>query len=133
MSTGKTICIFAFIIYVVATFFGGWAAVVTVLMPYVAIPAAFIIAGVFILLFEGLAALLRKINRLSLFNLLATCAVLSFALGFLPWTVISQRHPDPMSILLEQYVMGLVFYASLLNIMAPIWWSSCKARQARQQ
>lgn len=133
MTTGKTVCIFALIIYVVATFFGGWAAVVTILMPYVAIPAAFIIAAVFIFLFEGLAAFLQKINRLNLLNLLATCAVLSFALGFLPWSVISQRHPDPMSILLEQYAMGLVFYASLMNVMAPIWWSSYQARQAKQQ
>lgn len=133
MSTGKTISIFALIIYVVATVFGGWAAVVTILMPYVAIPAAFVIAGIFFLAFEGLAASLRKFNQLNFLNLLVACAILSFALGFLPWTAVSQRHPGPMSILLEDYAMGLVFYASLLNVLAPIWWSSYTARQAQRK
>jgi len=132
MSIGLTICIFAFIIYAVATIFGGWVAVVTILMPFYAIPAAFVIAGLFFLLFEGLAASLRQINRLSLLNLLVACAILSFALGFLPWTVVNQQHPGPLSILLEEYVMGLVFYASLLNVMAPVWWASYEARQVRQ-
>lgn len=130
MASFRTIFAFAGIFYVAMLFFGGWAVVLFLLAPHFAIPIALVAGTIAYAIFDVMGRILNWMGRLTFLNQMSACAVASFALGFLPWRVISARHPGPADILLEDYAMGMVFYATLLYLMCPIWWASYQSRKA---
>lgn len=120
----------AFLFLPAFLFFGGWAAMVVVFMPYIAIPVALVMGAIAYLILETLGRLLLARDSLSLLNLLAACAVVCLPLGFLPSRIVAEHlYPNPFDMLLEDYVVSLVFYSTLLQIMAASWWLAYRKDQ----
>jgi hypothetical protein len=120
----------AFLFLLAFRYFGGWAVVVVIFMPYVSIPVALIMGAIAYLILETLGKLLRARDSLTLLNLLAACAVVCLPLGFLPSRIVTEYlYPNPFDMLLEDYVVSLVFYSTLLQIMAASWWLAYRKDQ----
>lgn len=119
----------AFLFLPAFLFFGGWAAMVVVFMPYIAIPVALVMGAIAYLILETLGRLLLARDSLSLLNLLAACAVVCLPLGFLPSRIDGNLYPNPFEMLLEDYVVSLVFYSALLQIMGASWWLAYRKDQ----
>lgn len=130
MASPYTIIFNALMFYLAFGMFGGWAAVVVIFMPYVAIPVSLILGAIAYGVLEALGSALNARSSLTLLNLLAACSVVCLLLGFLPSRVTGgSAYASPFDILFEDYVVSLVFYSVLLQIMSVAWWLSRRERR----
>ncbi len=114
--------------------FGGWAAIVVIFMPYVAIPVSLVLGAIAYGVLEAFGSALNARSSLTLLNLLAACSVVCLLLGFLPSRIGGgSAYANLFDILFEDYVVSLVFYSVLLQVMAVAWWlSSRNSRSAAE-
>lgn len=127
MASRYTIFFNAMMFFLAFGVFGGWAAVVVIFMPYVAIPVSLVLGAIAYGVLEALGSALSARSSLTLLNLLAACSVVCLLLGFLPSRVSGgSAYANPFDILFEDYVVSLVFYSVLLQVMAIAWWLSSR-------
>lgn len=132
MSAAVVIVSNAIVLYIAFLFFGGSIALFLVYGIYIAIPIALFISTVIhYAIFVFISDHLRETNRLTLVNMLARCAGLSFIAGVLPYT---SGHGTPLSgyWLLEDYAASLLFYAVLLYVMCFVEWHYLKNRAVHE-
>lgn len=120
----------AFLFLMAFRYFGGWVALVVVFKPYIAIPAALVLGAIAYLIHNALGSLLQKRDALTLPNLLAACAIVSLPLGLVPSRIIDENsYSNSLDVLFEDYVVSLVFYASLLQLTGAAWWLAYQKKQ----
>lgn len=131
MASRFTILFNALMFFLAFLRFGGWASMVVFYMPHISIPASLVMGAIAYGILEALGRTLNALSSLTLLNLLAACSVICLLLGFLPSRFVEGAiYSNPFNVLFEDYVISLVFYSALLQIMGAVWWLSCLSKRS---
>jgi hypothetical protein len=93
---------------------------------------AFVLAAVVFAGLEMLGAILNRVGALTLLAFLATCGVIGFFFGSIPYPF-QNRLVNPRDLLLEEYADAVAFYTLVLYVLSIMWWLSYHHRRGRPQ